>query len=83
VESLASYCEQGSPRGDARGLQSFSRSIPCQAAAEYRAKIPESPNGRLEWSERSVRELTRIPNKRQAAKVALETTTPQGRADDP
>ena len=39
-------------------------------ASEYREKLPALPNGQQEWSERSVRELTRIPDKRQAARVA-------------
>jgi hypothetical protein len=40
------------------------------AASEYREKIPTPTNGRHSWNERSIRELTRIPDKRQAAKVA-------------
>lgn len=39
-------------------------------ASEYRSKLPSTPNGSAEWSERSVRELTRIPDKKQAARVA-------------
>jgi hypothetical protein len=38
--------------------------------SEYRAKIPSGPTGSQEWSERSVRELTRIEDKKDAAKVA-------------
>lgn len=41
-------------------------------AAEYRAKLPSGPSGSTDWSERSVRELTRIPDKKQAARVAAQ-----------
>ena len=41
-------------------------------ASEYRAKLPALPTGQQKWSERSVRELTRIPDKKQAAKVAAK-----------
>src|SRR5262245_45129535 len=41
-------------------------------ASEYREKLPASPNGDKEWSEATVRELTRIEDKRDAAKVAAK-----------
>jgi hypothetical protein len=41
-------------------------------AAEYRAGIPDSTNGGQEWSERSIRELTRIADKGKAAEAAAE-----------
>lgn len=40
------------------------------AASEYREKLPAPTSGIHSWSERSVRELTRIPDKKQAARVA-------------
>jgi hypothetical protein len=43
-------------------------------AAEYRAVLPEVPNGtdgeKREWNEFSMRELRRIPDKKEAARVA-------------
>ena len=39
-------------------------------ASEYREKLPSPTNVGAKWSEGSVRELTRIPDKRQAARVA-------------
>ena len=39
-------------------------------ASEYREKLPPCPSGTGEWTERSVRELRRIPDKKQAARVA-------------
>ena len=39
-------------------------------SAEYRNKITVGASGAQSWSERSVRELTRIPDKRQAVRVA-------------
>ena len=41
-------------------------------ASEYREKLPTLPSGQHDWSERSVRELTRIPDKKQAARVAVK-----------
>ncbi len=41
-------------------------------ASEYRAKLPTPPIGGVEWSEGSVRELTRLEDKRDAAKVAAK-----------
>jgi len=41
-------------------------------ASEYRDKLPKAPSGGHDWSERSVRELTRIPDKKQAARVAAK-----------
>jgi hypothetical protein len=41
-------------------------------ASEYRQKLPTFATGKHEWSERSVRELTRIPEKRDAARVAAK-----------
>ena len=41
-------------------------------ASEYREKFPSGPTGTADWSERSVRELTRIPDKKQAARVAAK-----------
>ncbi len=41
-------------------------------ASEYREKLPPIATGNSEWSERSVRELTRIPDKQQAARVAAK-----------
>jgi|GEM_PF-4271071 len=45
------------------------------SSAEYRAKLPSCSTGGQEWSERSVRELKRIPDKRQAARVAKKVIT--------
>lgn len=42
------------------------------AASEYREKLPDCTTGTQQWSERSVRELTRIPDKKQAARVAAK-----------
>jgi len=42
------------------------------SASEYREKLPRVPSGHAQWSERSVRELTRIPDKKQAARVAAK-----------
>ena len=42
-------------------------------ASEYRDQLPEvkvGPNGPTSWSEASIRELTRIPDKEEAARVA-------------
>jgi len=39
-------------------------------ASEYRVNLPALPNGNSVWTEASVRELTRIPDKKEAAKVA-------------
>jgi len=39
-------------------------------ASEYREKMPTFASGKQDWSERSVCELTRIPDKKQAARVA-------------
>ena len=41
-------------------------------ASEYRAVLPNPNQGLDSWSEKSVRELTRIPDKRQAARVAAK-----------
>ena len=41
-------------------------------ASEYREKLPSGPTGTVDWSECSVRELKRIPNKKQAARVAAK-----------
>ncbi len=41
-------------------------------ASEYREKMPTLPSGQQSWSEHSVRELTRIPDKKQAARVAAK-----------
>lgn len=41
-------------------------------AADYRSKLPGGTTGTQTWSERSIRELTRIPDKKQAARVAAK-----------
>ena len=41
-------------------------------ASEYREKLPVSPFGDKGWSEATVRELTRIEDKRDAARVAAK-----------
>lgn len=41
-------------------------------ASEYREKISTVPPGHGEWTEKTVRELTRIPDKKQAARVAAK-----------
>jgi hypothetical protein len=44
-------------------------------AADYRIGLPPAPTApgvQYQWSERAVRELTRIPDKRQAARVAAK-----------
>lgn len=41
-------------------------------SSEYREKLPTNTSGSGQWSERSVRELTRIPDKKQAARVAAK-----------
>lgn len=64
-ETWEKYC-----RG--RWEYSFQHVHKLIVAAEYRERLPTSPSGRGEWSERSVRELTRIPDKNQAAKVAAK-----------
>jgi hypothetical protein len=40
--------------------------------SEYRAALPVGPNGPIEWTEATVRELTRLEDKRDAAKVAAK-----------
>jgi len=42
------------------------------SSAQYREKITVSATGAHSWSERSVRELKRIPDKKQAARVAAK-----------
>ena len=39
-------------------------------SAEYQEKLPTLASGQQKWTERSVREFRRIPDKRQAARVA-------------
>jgi hypothetical protein len=41
-------------------------------ASEYRENLPSVPAGHGEWLERVVRPLTRIPDKKQAARVAAK-----------
>jgi hypothetical protein len=40
-------------------------------SAEYREKLPPCSSGAEEWNERSVRELKRIPDKKEAARAGL------------
>jgi hypothetical protein len=74
------YKEDGFPSGDAGWLayckerwewaKSYANKL--IRASEYRDKIPSGTTGTQEWSERSVRELTRIEDKREAARVAAK-----------
>ena len=59
------YKEAGFDSFEIYGKERFELSKPrlyqLIQAAEYRARLPPSTTGRLQWSERSIRELTRIP----------------------
>ncbi|MHC4406338.1 MAG: hypothetical protein ACYTG0_42445 [Planctomycetota bacterium] len=73
-ETWEKYCRERwewSPQHVHRLVQAF----------EYRQKLPASPTGCDGWSERSVRELTRIPDKRQAARVAKKVITEVEKGD--
>ncbi|MGA2256405.1 MAG: hypothetical protein ABSG53_17280 [Thermoguttaceae bacterium] len=47
-------------------------------SAEYREKLPTLPTGQQTWSERSVRELCRLGDKKQAARVAAKVIAKVG-----
>jgi protein gp37 len=62
-DTFEKYCNQ-------RFELSKQRVYQLITAAEYRQHLPESTIGRLRWNEREIRELTRIPDKQDAARVA-------------
>ena len=64
-ETWERYCRERWELGKSRVHQLI-------VASEYRDKITTSTSGGSQWSERAVRELTRIPDKKQAARVAAK-----------
>jgi len=71
-ETWARYCRERWEWSDERARQLI-------VASEYREKLPEPPKSASNkeapttcWTEASIRQLTRIPDKKQAAKVAAK-----------